>query len=94
MVSFAEKIRAIKEECLGPEQKKRYRNGWRKTGELTGEELAELLGVSSKSTIHNYLTGKTVARDREILRKVEELWEKVKQRRMERALAWRSLQRK
>ncbi len=36
-----------------------------------------MLGVESKSTIHNYETGKTVSRDPEVLRKVEELWEKV-----------------
>ena len=92
-MTFAEKIKAIKAECLSPEQKEDFRSGWRK-GELTGEELAELLGVNSKSTIHNYLTGKTVARDREILRRVEELWEEVKRRRIKRAEYWRSLQRK
>ena len=85
-MTFGEKVKAIRE---GYEREK-WRGEWRRTrggrtpSGLTGEELAELLGVSSKATIHNYETGKTVARDREVLRKVEELWEEVKQRHLAR----------
>lgn len=89
-MTFAEKVRAIRE-CY---PRGKDREEWRRTrggrtwSGLTGEELAELLGVSSKATIHNYETGKTVTRDREVLRRVEELWKVVKQIHLERERFW------
>lgn len=82
---FAEKIRAIRERWIREKWREEPRtqigsNPW--CG-LTGEELAEILGVRSKSTIHNYETGKTESRDPEVLRKVDELWEEMRLVRLE-----------
>ncbi len=75
---FAEKIRMIREQPTGGRKR------------ITGEELGKLLGVG-KSTIHNWETGKTESHDREVLRRVDELWEKKREeiRRRERFLGRR-----
>lgn len=64
---FAARIRRIRERYV---RERRYRWQPMERG-LTGQELAEILGVRSKSTIHHWETGKTVTRDRKILRKVD-----------------------
>ncbi len=74
-MTFAEKIRVIREQPTGGRKR------------ITGEELGKFLGVT-KSTVHNWETGKTESHDSGVLRRVNELWEKKREEIRRRERFW------